>query len=518
MLTFDNRFVQHLPADLEEKNYVRQVYDSCYSFVEPIKTSKPRTLCANVEFARQLGFDDDFIQSQGFADTFSGNTQLAGMQPYAMCYGGHQFGNWAGQLGDGRAINLGELKTAAIGHQTLQLKGAGMTPYSRHADGLAVLRSSLREYLCSEAMYHLGIPTTRALSLILTGDQVERDMFYDGNPEFEPGAVVCRVSPSFIRFGSFEIFSARNDITTLKRLMDFCIQHDYSHLDQQSDNKYLTWFKEIVSLSLDMVVHWQRVGFVHGVMNTDNMSILGLTIDYGPYGWLDDYDPQWTPNTTDLPGRRYCFANQPKIVHWNLFQLAQSLVPVIQNTDALQDILNDFPTQYEQRYIDMMNQKLGLESADREFIQTLEKLLTDEEIDMTLFFRSLADWPAQNAELDQVMAFFKPGFYQSTLASDYQLQFKAWIKEYNLLIEIEKRDVEERKAQMNRVNPWFVLRNYLSQQAIDQVSQGDETMLNELTQALKTPYVENEKYQKYVEKRPEWARHKAGCSMLSCSS
>ena len=243
-------------------------------------------------------------------------------------------------MGDGRAINLGEVVNSAGQRWVLQLKGAGPTPYSRTADGLAVLRSSVREFLCSEAMYHLGVPTTRALSLILTGEQVMRDMLYDGNPELEPGAVVCRVAPSFTRFGNFQIFTARKELDVLKQLTDYTLVTDFPHLGEPSVAVYIEWFREVCSRTVEMIVHWMRVGFVHGVMNTDNMSILGLTIDYGPYGWLEDYDPTWTPNTTDAQGRRYSFGNQPYIAHWNLAQLAQSIYPLIGQQELLLNALD----------------------------------------------------------------------------------------------------------------------------------------------------------------------------------
>ncbi len=517
MISFDNRFVRELPADPEKRNFVRQVYSSCYSLCQPKSVSEAKIVCVNETLAELCGFDSAFIQSQKFADTFAGNYQLQGMQPYAMCYGGHQFGNWAGQLGDGRAINLGEVDTPQ-GYKTLQLKGAGMTPYSRHADGLAVLRSSIREYLCSEAMHYLGVPTTRALSLVLTGEKVERDMFYDGNPDFEPGAIVCRVSPSFIRFGSFEIFSARNDIESLTKIADFCIVNDFPELAldaiQNSEQRYLQWFSEVVQRSCKMVVQWQRVGFVHGVMNTDNMSILGLTIDYGPYGWIDDFDPNWTPNTTDLPGRRYCFANQPKIVHWNLFQLAQSLVPLIKNTDALQAILDDFMIQFEHKFLSMMAGKLGLLTVDKEFVMQLEELLHQGSADMTLFFRSLADFNASDN-----FDYFQGIFYQEeAFNQEYENQFQQWLDEYQSRIKKEQQDSELRREAMNNVNPWFVLRNYLAQQSIEAAEQGDYSMLYDLAEVLKNPYKSQPQFKQFGMKRPDWAKNKAGCSMLSCSS
>ena len=334
-LRFDNRFSHELPADPLTKNYPRQVYGACYSHVLPTKVSQPRLVIYSREVAEQLDLGREICESEDFARVFAGNRIVPGMEPYACCYGGHQFGQWAGQLGDGRAINLGEALTSQGEHLTLQLKGAGPTPYSRSADGLAVLRSSIREFLCSEAMHHLGVPTTRALSVVLTGEMVKRDMFYDGNPKMEPGAVVCRVAPSFTRFGNFQIFAARGDLETLKRLADFTIRRDFPHLGDPTIAVYLKWFEEVCKKTAEMIVHWQRVGFVHGVMNTDNMSILGLTIDYGPYGWLENYDPTWTPNTTDANGRRYCFGNQPQIAYWNLAQLANAIHPLIQASRAL---------------------------------------------------------------------------------------------------------------------------------------------------------------------------------------
>ncbi|MCJ8270096.1 MAG: YdiU family protein [Psychrosphaera sp.] len=308
-LKFDNRFVAQLPADSLTGGKPRQVYKACYSKVSTTPVKQATLIAYSPEVASDLNLSPEVCRSQAFAETFVGNQTLVGMQPYAMCYGGHQFGNWAGQLGDGRAINLGEVITKEGGRLTLQLKGAGLTPYSRTADGLAVLRSSIREFLCSEAMYHLGVPTTRALSLVLTGEEVVRDMFYDGNPQYEPTAVVCRTAPSFIRFGNFQILSSRGEINELKQLVDFTITNDFPHLGEPCKAVYLKWFKEVSERTADMVAHWMRVGFVHGVMNTDNLSIMGLTIDYGPYGWLEDYDPGWTPNTTDAQGKRYCYAN-----------------------------------------------------------------------------------------------------------------------------------------------------------------------------------------------------------------
>jgi len=284
-LRFDNRFTRLLPADTNlQGKQPRQVFNACYSRVQPTPVSQPALLIYAPDVAATLGISRQTCASDEFVHVFSGNTVLDSMEPHATCYGGHQFGNWAGQLGDGRAINLGELINANNERWMLQLKGAGLTPYSRTADGLAVLRSSVREFLCSEAMHHLGIPTTRALSLFLTGEQVMRDMFYDGHAALEPGAVVCRAAPSFTRFGSFQIFAARDDSATLKQLLDHTIRTDFPHLGEPSPSIYIQWFDEVCQRTAELMIHWMRVGFVHGVMNTDNMSVLGLTIDYGPYG------------------------------------------------------------------------------------------------------------------------------------------------------------------------------------------------------------------------------------------
>jgi len=339
-LEIDTSFINTLPGDPILENYTRQVPKACYSHVQPEAFPKASLIACSKEMTILLGLKPEECESELFTRVFSGTELLENMQPYSCCYGGHQFGNWAGQLGDGRAINLGDV-CAPDGQQwTLQLKGSGPTPYSRSADGLAVLRSSVREYLCSEAMHHLGVPTTRALCLIATGESVVRDMFYDGHPKKEPGAVVCRVAPSFLRFGSYQLPAARNDLDLLRQLADYTIEHHFEHLIADGGAidaaVYSAWFEEVCSRTATLMVDWMRVGFVHGVMNTDNLSILGLTIDYGPYGWLEDYDPDWTPNTTDAGGRRYRFGHQPQIAHWNLVQLANAVYPLVDAAEPLQ--------------------------------------------------------------------------------------------------------------------------------------------------------------------------------------
>jgi len=528
-LKFDNRFTRELPADGETKNSLRQVKQACYSRVTPTPVAKPQLVAYSREVAELLGLDEKFVLSSEFADVFAGNQLVKGMDPFAMCYGGHQFGNWAGQLGDGRAINLGEVIGRDGQHWTLQLKGAGQTPYSRHADGLAVLRSSVREFLCSEAMHHLGVPTTRALSLVLTGERVTRDMFYDGNPDREPGAIVCRTAPSFVRFGNFEIFASRGDTTTLKLLVDYTIRNDFPHLGTPNKTSYMALFDEVCQRTAEMVVHWMRVGFVHGVMNTDNMSILGLTIDYGPYGWLENYDPGWTPNTTDASGRRYCFGNQPQIAAWNVVQLANAFLHVVEDVSPLQHAIDHYTTTFQQSWQTMMAAKLGLKryesKTDDDLVAELQSVLELAETDMTIFFRNLATINAAQASsvvsapdelvIDPLLdAYYVP----EQLTPEVQAQVANWVRSYQVRLRDDGVPDAERASGMNAVNPKYVLRNYLAQLAIDKATTGDFTLVSELLEVLRTPYTEQTAKEAFAMKRPDWARNRPGCSMLSCSS
>ncbi len=526
-LHFDNRFTQELPADPEPENYRREVTGALYSQLEPTKVSQPTLIAYSREMAETLGLTPENCTSEIFLNTFSGNQLLPDMNPYATCYGGHQFGNWAGQLGDGRAINLGEVLKKKE-RWALQLKGAGPTPYSRSADGLAVLRSSIREFLCSEAMFHLGVPTTRALSLITTGEMVLRDMFYDGHPKKEPGAIVCRVAPSFTRFGHFQILSARGETTLLKQFMDYTLRTDFPHLGKPSKESYLAWFREVSRLTTTMVVHWMRVGFVHGVMNTDNMSILGLTIDYGPYGWLENYDPNWTPNTTDAQGRRYRFSHQAQIAQWNLLQLAYAIYPLIEEKEKLEGILNDFSEDYESQWQNMMAQKLGLgqfeTETDKTLIAELLSILQVTETDMTLFYRNLANLDVKGKTSnditnDSLIAPLLEAYYTpQNLTDAHKAQIGNWIRQYLVRLKNKGLTNETRRKKMNAVNPLYVFRNYLAQLAIEKAETGDHAMVNDLLDVLRKPYDMQTGKESYAEKRPDWARTRAGCSMLSCSS
>ncbi|MEJ7604448.1 MAG: YdiU family protein, partial [Kofleriaceae bacterium] len=390
-LRFADRFVRELPGDPRSDNRIRQVLQACYSRVEPTAVPKPELLALVPEVAALLDLAPQATSE--LVEVLAGNRVLPGMAPYAACYGGHQFGTWAGQLGDGRAITLGEVVNATGKTWEIQLKGAGPTPYSRRADGRAVLRSSIRELVCSEAMFHLGVPTTRALSLVSTGATVERDLLYDGNPRGEPGAVVCRVAPSFLRFGSYEIHASRDDHDTLRKLVQFTLDRYYPW----HGTSVVPWFTEVMRRTAWLVSEWLRVGFVHGVMNTDNMSILGLTIDYGPYGWIEPWDLEWTPNITDAANRRYRFGNQPKVAHWNLAQLARALAPITDDHAGLERAVSAFPAEVARHVRHMMLRKLGLSGRrDRrreedELLADLQQVLTLVETDMTLVFRALAE-------------------------------------------------------------------------------------------------------------------------------
>ncbi len=520
-LNFDNSFTRTFPGDPERANKRRQVSGACYSRVMPVSVSRPQLVACAREVAQMLDLDEQACASDLFTQVFSGNQLLPGMDPYASCYGGHQFGNWAGQLGDGRAINLGEVLNSQGERLSLQLKGAGPTPYSRDADGLAVLRSSLREFLCSEAMHHLGVPTTRALSLVVTGEEVMRDMLYDGHPRLEPGAVVCRVAPTFIRFGNFQIHAARGETPLLRRLADYTISTFFPHLGAPSPEAYLAWFREVCRSTADMIVHWMRVGFVHGVMNTDNMSILGLTIDYGPYGWLDNYDQGWTPNTTDAGQRRYRFGEQARIAQWNLLQLANAIYPLIEQAEPLEQALNEYAAVYEQGWQRMMADKLGLASFDDALVSELTGILQQVETDMTIFYRRLAllrmdmTLDDESEWLDLLM----PAWYQpQQLDAGYKSRLQDWLHRYLQQLKAEGVSDELRQEKMNAVNPVYVFRNYLAQLAIDKAEEGDYSMLHELLALFRHPYDEQPGREKFAEKRPDWARQRPGCSMLSCSS
>ena len=526
---FDDQFVRSLPFDRSGRAGTRQVTGVCGSLVTPTPVAAPTLVAWIDDVATMLGLTSP--PDAAWVEALGGNRVIDGMVPYAACYGGHQFGNWAGQLGDGRAITLAEIIGPDGRRSELQLKGAGPTPYSRNADGRAVLRSSLRELVCSEAMHHLGVATTRALSLVTTGDLVLRDMFYNGNARHEPGAICARVAPSFLRFGNFELHASRGNNELLKQLADYTVRNFFSDATSATvpldAAAYLQFFYQVCLRTAAMVIDWMRVGFVHGVMNTDNMSILGLTIDYGPYGWLEPYDPRWTPNTTDAGGRRYAFGAQPRIAQWNLAQLARALRPLINDDAALATGIDMYWREYTAGYRRMMLAKLGLDATTRDdddgLIAELLEIFAITEIDYTLFFRGLANVPSAStssptaAYPDRVAplreAFYAPEDVDGCAA----IALTAWLDTYAARARTSATDAA-RAVAMNRINPLYVPRNYLAQLAIDALDRGDATVLQQLLAVGRHPYTEMPGCETFAGKRPEWARQKAGCSMLSCSS
>jgi uncharacterized protein YdiU (UPF0061 family) len=526
-LPINNSFTNALPEDPIKENFTRQVTGAAYSQATPL-TFKKASLIHVSKLAEELGFDKEEIESAEFLQLFTGQVLYPKTQSYAMAYAGHQFGNWAGQLGDGRAINLFEIlqndKRCAF-----QLKGAGPTPYSRRGDGLAVLRSSIREHLCSEAMHHLGVPTTRSLSLSLSGEEVLRDMMYDGNAVHEKGAIVCRVAPSFIRFGNFELAAAQGENELLKKLTDYTISTFYKDITTTGKEAYLQFFQQVTDRTLEMIMHWQRVGFVHGVMNTDNMSILGLTIDYGPYGWLEPYDHGWTPNTTDRQNKRYRYGAQPEIGLWNLLQLANALFPLIEDAAPLQEILDSYKTNYQVQYLETMMNKLGIyhtHKDDRDLIQQLEDILHLHETDMTIFYRELSKIDSKTDKIDAFKVISIAFYHLHQLSDAHRKEWQDWLESYidRLIFDVEKNDgdysafAKARTQKMNATNPKYVLRNYIAQLVINEADKGEYSLLNEIYTMLQNPYDEQPEFEKWYALRPEWARSKVGCSMLSCSS
>lgn len=533
-LNWDNSFVRELPGDPRSDSIPREVLHACYTKVLPsVPVNNPQLVAWSESVAELLELDPREFERPDFPLIFSGASPLVGAIPYAQNYGGHQFGMWAGQLGDGRAITLGEILNSKSQRWELQLKGAGKTPYSRFADGLAVLRSSIREFLCSEAMHGLGIPTTRALCLVTTGKDVMRDMFYDGNPKDEPGAIVCRVAQSFLRFGSYQLHASRGkkDFELVRALADYAIRYHFPHLENMTrsesisantdvdltSNKYAAWAVEVAERTASMIARWQDVGFTHGVMNTDNMSVLGLTIDYGPFGFLDSFDPSYTPNTTDLPGRRYCFANQPDVGLWNIAQFTSALSTAELLSDKEADYaMERYGNKFMDDYQDIMTRKLGLTKYNKKLIGELLKNMVSDKVDYTNFFRSLSNIKADPAiPEDQLLIPLKDVLLD--IGMERREAWTNWIKSY--IQELSTTGVldEERKVSMNFVNPKYILRNYLCQNAIDAAEQGDFEEVRQLLKVMQCPFDEQPGMEKYARLPPAWA-HRPGVCMLSCSS
>ncbi len=456
----------------------------------------PYLVSANSAVANQLGLDSNWLASPAGIDAFTGNTVMPGSRPLASVYSGHQFGVWAGQLGDGRAILLGDLPSSD-GRQEVQLKGSGLTPYSRMGDGRAVLRSSIREYLCSEAMHGLGVPTTRALCVTGSPQPVRRE-------EVETAAVVARVAPSFVRFGHFEHFAARGQTAELKQLADFVIDGHYPQCrtsDQYSGNPYASLLEAVTARTAAMVAQWQAVGFCHGVMNTDNMSILGLTIDYGPFQFLDGFDPGHICNHSDDQGR-YAFNRQPNVAYWNLFCLGQALLPLIGEQDDALAALETFKTIFPHELQTRMLAKLGLADArdgDRELIENTLQMLAKNRCDYTIFWRRLSRL-VQGAAVDTVRdLFLEPQ------------DFDAWLPHY---LERLPGDRATTAAAMLRTNPKFVLRNHLAEIAIRQAKLKDFSEVEALLDVLQSPFDEHPAHEDKAGFPPDWASQ----IEISCSS
>ncbi|KAL4433856.1 hypothetical protein ABPG75_000297 [Micractinium tetrahymenae] len=524
-LKFDNTFTAELPGDHSESNVPRQVSGALYSWVAPTPTgTEPTTIAASADVARLVGLDPEEARRPEFALIFSGNAPLPQTRSYSQCYGGHQFGHWAGQLGDGRAICLGQAVNAQGERWELQLKGAGRTPYSRMADGRAVLRSSIREYIASEAMHAMGVPTTRALSLVATGDQVIRDMFYNGNAQLEPGAVVCRVSRSFVRFGTFQLPVTRggDDMGLVSLLADYVIRHHYPHLVEGEASKYAAFLKEVAQRTGHLVAEWHRVGFVHGVLNTDNMSILGETIDYGPYGFLERFDPDFTPNTTDLPGRRYCFRDQPEIGQWNVLQLARALVVAdLVTQEEASEALQAYAATLTEGYESGVAAKLGLKAYDREVAAGLLRLMYDDSADYTNTFRSLGSISATAGSdaggVDEASGL--PAVLAAVLGPLEEERYTAWrdwVALYRGRLQAQGLPDEERAAMQDAANPAIIPRNHVMVNIISEAEVGNYEPLHSYMAALLRPYSGEGLDPAWLEPAPKQCR--MGVELLSCSS
>lgn len=464
-----------------------------YTALNPTPLTNARLIWHNDSLASELGIPPSLFQPATGAGVWGGEALLPGMQPLAQVYSGHQFGVWAGQLGDGRGILLGEQQLANGQTVDWHLKGAGLTPYSRMGDGRAVLRSTIRESLASEAMHALGIPTTRALSIVTSDTQIARETY-------EPGAMLMRIAQSHVRFGHFEHFYYRREPEKVRQLADFVIRHHWPHWQDDAD-KYILWFRDVVARTASLMACWQTVGFAHGVMNTDNMSILGLTIDYGPYGFLDDYQPDFICNHSDHQGR-YSFENQPAVGLWNLQRLAQSLSPFI-DVEALNDALDLYQEVLMQEYGKLMRRKLGLttqEKGDNDILNALFALMAREGSDYTRTFRMLSQTEQQSAA--------------SPLRDEFidRAAFDGWFSTYRERLQREEIQDDARQAQMKAINPAMVLRNWLAQRAIEQAEQGDYAELHRLHDALRTPYADRS--DDYVSRPPDWGKRLE----VSCSS
>ena len=464
-----------------------------HTHLRPTPLPGPPLVSLNRRLAAELGLDAHFLAGDDAVAAFSGNRPLAGARPLAGVYSGHQFGVWAGQLGDGRAILLGGVETPA-GVQELQLKGAGRTPYSRMGDGRAVLRSSIREYLCSEAMHGLGIPTSRALVVTGSPQPVRRE-------EVETAAVVTRVAPTFVRFGHFEHFAARGLDAPLRQLADYVIDAFYPQCREGAGNPYAALLQAVSERTAAMVAQWQAVGFCHGVMNTDNMSILGLTIDYGPFQFLDAFDPGHICNHSDETGR-YAYNRQPNVAYWNLFCLGQALLPLVGDQDLALAALESYKTVFPRELEGRMRAKLGLSDerpGDRELVEGILTLLAAGRVDYPVFWRRLSRFVG-GADVSTVRDLFLD-----------RAGFDTWAAQYAARL---PQDRTAASAAMLRTNPKYVLRNHLCELAIRQAKLGDFSGVEELLGLVQSPFDEHPSHEDKAGFPPDWASR----IEISCSS
>ena len=484
-------------SKLDIAHHFADLPDAFFTHLMPTPLAKPYLVCASASAAALINFDPAEFTTTDFIDTFTGNRIADAATPLAAVYSGHQFGVWAGQLGDGRAILLGDVPSTT-GRMELQLKGAGPTPYSRGGDGRAVLRSSIREFLCSEAMAGLGIPTTRALCVTGSNQLVMREA-----PETT--AVTTRMAPSFIRFGSFEHWYQNDQPALLRALADHVIDTHYP--EARSDaNPYAALLTSVTRRTAQMVAHWQAVGFMHGVMNTDNMSILGLTLDYGPFGFMDGFDPSHICNHTDQQGR-YAYARQPQIAHWNCYALGQALLPLIGTVEETEAALANFKPDYDSMMAALLQAKLGLASVqpdDTALVDSLFTILQAGRVDFTLFFRRLGDLQIERPESDAPL---RDLFIE-------RAAFDAWASAYRQRLQQETRGDTERRLAMHAVNPKYILRNHLAQVAIEKAQSGDYSEVARLLAILEKPFDDQPEFDNYAALPPDWASQLE----VSCSS
>jgi len=491
--------MKHSRHNLPLSNSFAQLPDDFYARVEPTPLNQPVDLVHfNRHAAELLDLDPDEQHSEEFIQIISGNKNLPNAANIAMRYAGHQFGYYVPQLGDGRAIMLGETTNANDEKWEIQLKGSGLTPFSRTADGRAVLRSTIREYLCSEAMHGLGIPTTRALCLSRSDDPVYRE-------RVEPSAVLARLAPSHVRFGSFEYFYYRRKYSQVQQLFDYVIEHHYPEL-KEAANPYLALLEQVITRTAKLIAQWQSVGFCHGVMNTDNMSILGLTIDYGPFGFLDAYNPHHICNHSDHEGR-YAYDQQPEIGLWNLACLAQTMGKLVEEEQLKAALANYWP-QFRQFDRQLMAAKLGFEQTSAKtqtLIKTLMPQMQQSNTDFTRFFRELGN---VQRDSDQPHPALRDMFIQRET-------FDQWLNDYRAALKSEANEDNVRREQMNRTNPKYILRNYMAQIAIALAENNkDYSEIDRLMQVLQDPFAEQPEFERYAALPPDWASEIA----VSCSS